>query len=122
MPAILGLTLVKINGIYNLKVKNSKWGLKRAVSQAVTGGGIKTGLGFEMVAGSWEETIEIAGNVDVASLVDFTLQIYDQPTQKLLVFAAERCNWESIDGSNDLQAATSSKGIAWKGEKRAGLL
>lgn len=120
MPAMLGMSLLKINGIFNVRVKNQKWGLRRPTPQVVTGGGVKTGLGLEMIAGSWEETIEIVGGIDLAALVDFTIQAYDQPTQKLLVYSAERCNWGSIDGSNDLGSAASSKGVSWVGEVRAG--
>ena len=122
MPAVIGVTLAKINGIFDVWVKGSKWSIKRPVNQIPTGGGIVESVGLEMITGSFDEVIPTAGAVNWRALVDFTVQIYDQPTQKIQIVAAEGCNWESIDGSSDIASAMLAKAISWKGTKVAGML
>ncbi len=117
MAGIHGLTLMKIDGIFELDVKNSRWSTKQAVPQFITGRGAETALGERIPSGSFDEVVSIDGSTDWASKRDFSIQIYDKATRKKVVFAAEGCNWESADGSSDNQSATTGRSISWKGNK-----
>lgn len=115
MALVIGLTLVKVNGIFRVDVKNARWDDTRAVQQHVTGGGVREALGAELVSGSFDEVIPLSGQFNWRALKDFSIQIYDKETRKILVFAAEGCNWEKISGTSDQQQANTAKAISWKG-------
>ncbi len=115
MSSIHGLTLLKIDGIFELDVKNARWSTKQSVPQFVTGGGAVTALGEKLPSGSFDEVIAIDGSTEWRNKKDFSIQIYDKETRKKVVFAAEGCNWESVDGSSDQQSATTSRSVSWKG-------
>lgn len=117
MAEVVGLTLAKINGVYNVYVRNSRWSNRRTVNQIVTGGGVVESIGVELISGNFDEVIPPSPSFNWRALRNFTIQIYDQPTQKVLLMSAEGCNWEGIDGQNDLGSATSGRTIAWKGTK-----
>jgi hypothetical protein len=117
MAEIFGLTTVRINGTYEVDVKNARWDVKRPTPQFNTPGGVRTATGQEMPSGSFDEVIPKQGARDWRALRNFSVEILDQETRKITVFAALRCNWGSLGGSSDLQGANTSKAVAWVGEE-----
>jgi len=115
MATVIGLTLIKINGQFKADVKNARWTDDRVVNQVNTGGGVRESIGPELPSGSFEEVIPRNTAFDWRSLTDFSIQIYDKETKSQVIAAFEGCNWNKIDGSSDLQSATTQKGISWKG-------
>jgi len=114
---VIGLTLVKINGIYHVDVKNARWSVKRANPQHVTAGGVRQAIGEELPSGSFDEVIPRAKKFKWRTLKNFTVEIYDKETRKIVVFACEGCNWNGLDGSSDLAGANASRAVTWNGTK-----
>ncbi len=112
---IVGLTMVKINGIFRVDVKNSRWGVKRPTPQFDTGGGVRTAFGLERPSGSFDEVIP-KKPFNWRALRNFSIEIYEKESLTVIAFSAERCNWGGLDGSSDLSSATTSKAIQWVGE------
>ena len=112
---VIGLTLVKINGIFDLEVRNARWSDKRAVQQHVTGGGVRSAIGQEIPSGSFDEVIPKAGAQKWRTLKNFSVEVYDKETQKIVIASFSGCNWTSLDGSSDLSQANTSKAITWNG-------
>jgi hypothetical protein len=115
MAEVLGLTMVKINGLFELDVVNARWDVTRAVVQHVTAGGVVEAIGVEIPSGSLDEVIPKQGATDWRKLSDFQIDIYDKETRKILLFSASGCNWDKVSGSSDLGSATTKKAITWKG-------
>lgn len=114
---VIGLTLVKINGIYELDVRNARWSVKRNNTQHATGGGVKQSIGLEMPSGSFDEVIPRSGATNWRALKSFSVEIYDSETRSVVVAAFRICNWTGIDGTADQGQATASKAIAWNGSE-----
>lgn len=114
---VIGLTLVKINGIYHLDVKNSRSSTKRATPQNVTGAGVKTATGQEMISGSFDEVIPRDRRLDWRSLRNFSIEIFDKETKSVVIVSADGCNWGSIDDSSDLNTAVTGRAVAWVGNE-----
>jgi hypothetical protein len=112
---VIGLTLAKLNGIYEVDVLNSRWDVSRAVAVHTTAAGNRQALGVPIPSGSFDEVISRQGATDWTSLTDFRIDIYDKETKSIVVFSASGCNWEKIGGSTDEPSATTKKSIAWKG-------
>lgn len=115
MATVLGLTMAKINGIFRVDVKNARWSDKRNVLQIPTGGGVVEAIGEELISGSFDEVIPKTKAFNWRALTDFSVEIFDKETQSILVFAAEGCNWDGLDGTSDLGQANTGKAITWKG-------
>ena len=114
---VIGLTLVKINGRFRLDVKNARWSTRRAVTQVVTGAGVRAATGEELPSGSFDEVIPRDAQFDWRSLRNFSIEVYDKETRGVLLFAAEGCNWSGLDGNTDLGSANTGKAITWSGTK-----
>jgi hypothetical protein len=112
---VIGLTLCKVNGIYHLDVVNSRWSIKRANQQHVTGAGVEQAMGQEIPSGSMDEVIPRQKGLDWRSLKDFTIDIYDKETRSVIVASFSGCNWTGIDGSSDLSSAMTRKAVSWNG-------
>lgn len=117
MPSILGLTLCKINGVFELDVTNAAWDDPRALTQHATGGGVKNATGLEMPNGSFDEVISKSGSTNWRNLSQFSIQIYDKETRKIVVAAFERADWGDLGGSSDTASATTKRKITWKAEQ-----
>lgn len=113
MP-IVGLGIVKINGIYRLDVVGARWSAPRNVTQEVTGGGVQKAIGAIIPNGSFEEVIDKKGMFPWLTLSDFSIQLYDFETQKQLFMQAEHCDWSNIDGSLDMAGPRTHRNISWK--------
>lgn len=114
MP-IVGMAVMKINGIYRLDVKGCRWSAPRNVTQEVTGGGVEKAIGAVLPNGSIEEVINKKGLFGWQALSDFSIQLYDFETQKILLMQAEHCDWANIDGSNDMAGPRTNRNITWRG-------
>lgn len=112
---VIGLTLVKINGIFDLDVRNARWSDKRAVQQHVTGGGVRSALGQEIPSGSFDEVIPRTGAQNWRGLKNFAIEIFDKETTKIVVASFDGCNWTGLDGTSDLSQANTSRAITWNG-------
>ncbi len=112
---VLGLTLAKINGTFHIDVRDSRWSVKRANTQHVTGGGVRQSIGENLPSGSFGEVIPRESAFAWAALKNFSVEIYDKETQSVVVAAFEGCNWNGIDGSSDLGQANTGKNISWNG-------
>jgi hypothetical protein len=113
-PTVVGLILVKINGIYELDVKSGSYSGKQTVLQHVTGGGVRNAIGIVLPSGSLEEVVPRSGATNWKNLKNFSMEWVDKET-KSTIFLAEECNWEGVDGRMDLSAASTTKTISWKG-------
>ena len=114
---VIGLTLVKINGLFRVDVRNARWSTRRANQQHVTGGGVRQSTGEEIPSGSFDEVVPRDAQFDWRSLRNFSIEVFDKETRSIKVFAAEGCNWTGIDGSSDLSQANTGKAITWNGTK-----
>lgn len=115
MPTVVGLTHVKINGIYDLDFRNASWDVKRPETTHTTGGGLKQGIGVPVPTGNMDEVIDPSGKgIDWANLKDFSIEILDRE-KKNVIFAADGANWTGISGSSDLSQASTTKRIGWSG-------
>jgi hypothetical protein len=115
MADVIGVTLVKINGIFELDVTNARWSDGRALVQHVTGGGVKKAKGTELPSGSFDEVVSRSGATNWRNLSDFRMDVYDKETRSIIVASFSGCDWEKIDGSSDNASATTKKSIGWKG-------
>ena len=113
MADVLGLTLAKINGKYHIDVVNSRWDVKRADQQHVTGAGIKQAIGEKMGSGSFDQVIPKQKDLDWAALSDFSIEIFDKETRSIVIASFTRCNWTTVGGSSDLASANTRKAISW---------
>ena len=116
MASVIGVTLAKVNNLFRVDVTNATWDVKRPVNQIATGGGIKIGKGLAMVSGSFDEIVPQSSQFSWFALDTWSVQIYDQATQKILIFSASNCEWEDIGGASNVGQASTTKKIAWKGE------
>jgi len=112
---VIGLTLVKINGIFHLDVRNARWSDKRAVQQHVTGGGVRSAIGVEIPSGSFDEVIPKQGALNWRSLKNFSIEVFDKETRQIVVASFTGCNWTGLDGTSDLSQANTSKAVNWNG-------
>ena len=110
---IIGLTLVKINGMFHLDVVDARWSTKRAVSQQVTGGGPKNARGVPLPSGSFNEVIPKDKGLDWSALKGFSVEIFDQETRKIVVASFTGCDWTTNDGSSDNSQAKTSRAISY---------
>lgn len=117
MASILGVTLAKINGIYNVNVVNATWDVAKDLPSVKTGGGVKNAKGLAAMSGGFDEVYPADGTIlDLTTLDAFSIQIYDQPTQKVLVMSAQRCDWDKADGSSAVEGANTRRKWSWKAE------
>lgn len=118
MPSMMGVTLAKIDGKFWVNVVNATWDVDKDVPVAKTGGGIRIAEGLGVMTGSFDEIIPVDGvKLDVANLKDFSIQIYDQPTQKVLVMSSQRCTWNKGSGSSAVEGANTRRKWTWKAEE-----
>src|ERR1043166_9240779 len=115
--SVIGLTLARINGIYDLDVKNATWEVRRALQQHITGGGVKEAAGTPVPTGTFDEVIAKKDGTNWASLQNFSIEIMDKETRKIVVAAFVGCNWSSISGSSDLASANSARKVSWGGTR-----
>lgn len=113
---VVGLAVVKINGQFYLDVKNATWSVKRAIAQAVTGGGLRQGIGVPIPACTFDSVIPRSKDLDWTSLANFSVEILDKEQKKTL-FAMTGCNWNSGDGSSDQAQANTGKRVAIMGNE-----
>lgn len=114
-PTVVGLILVKVNGVYELDVKSGSYSAKQSVQQHVTGKGVRTALGVVMPSGSLEEVVPRSGGTNWRNLKNFSMEWVDKETKRTIALF-EGCNWEDVGGRMDLSQASTTKTIAWKGE------
>lgn len=112
---VAGLTMAKIDGIWHVDVKDSRWSVKRANPQMVTGGGVKQAIGANLPSGSFGEVIPRDKGFNWAAKKNFAIEIYDKETQSLVIASFTGCNWNGVDGSSDLGQANTGKNISWNG-------
>ena len=122
MPEIIGLTTAKLNGIFEVDVKNARWDLAKATPQSVTPAGIRTAEGAEMPSGSFDEVIPKQGATNWRALKSFSIEILDQETRSITIASFTGCHWNRLSGSSDLQSAVTGKSVSWVGESVAALL
>ncbi len=119
MPTVAGVTLAKINGIYELDVTNSSWDVARAIANHVTGAGNKQALGVPLPKGSFDECISKSGATQWMNLTDFRVDIYAQESinsgSPVIIFSASGCNWQDISGATDLAGAKTTRKVSWQG-------
>jgi hypothetical protein len=113
--SVIGLTTVKINGTYRVDVKNARWSIRRAGQEFVTPAGVRISKGAQIPTGTFDEVIPRSGIFDWRSLSSFSIEILDQETRSITIFAAEGCEWQGLDGSTDLGQASTGKNISWHG-------
>lgn len=116
MSSIIGVTLAKINGIYRVDVTNATWDVKQVINAQSSGAGrqLATSTIYE-VSGGFDEVVPIQSQFNWFALTDFTIQIYDQSTQKILLFACSGAEWGGISGSSNVGQAATSRKIPWQG-------
>lgn len=117
MGSIVGITTAKIDGMYELDVKNATWDDRRPLNQEATAGGIKNATGLEFGSGSFDEVFSKVGATNWQAKKQFTIDIYDQETRKIVVASFARCDWESIGGSSDVAGAKTDRKVTWKSEE-----
>lgn len=116
MP-IVGLTKVKVNGIYDLAFKNATWDVSRPETTHATGGGLQIATGIPVPKGNMDEVIDKSPNgVDWQNLSEFSIEILDDVTNQT-VFAAEGCEWTGIGGSAAQENANATQRIGWVGKQ-----
>ena len=111
---LVGLTLVKLNGIYHVDFVNARFSLKRVVNQPVTGGGVRASTGAEIPTGTMDEVIPRTKGLNWRVLRNFSLVVLDKEGKTELA-VVEGCNWNGIDGSFDLGGASARKSFGWAG-------
>jgi hypothetical protein len=116
MASLTGVTLAKIDGKFWVYVTNANWDVKQDVASVKTGGGIKNAVGLIVSSGSVEEMVPIAGPLDISQLKSFSVQIYDQVTQKILIYSATNCDWDDASGSSTVEGPKTSRKVGWKAE------
>lgn len=116
MPQIAGLTLVKIDGVYELDATNVSWSVDKAVQQHVTGAGIKSAEGVEMPSGTIDEVISLDGSTNWRTKSNFRIDIYDKETRSKIIHSQSGCHWNKADGSSDNTGPNTKQKISWKGE------
>jgi len=112
MPGVIGLTLAKINGTFELDVKNSRWNGARPVVQHHTGGGVKSAVGQQAGTFGFDEVIPKQGATNWQALKDFSIEIFDKETRTIVVFSATGSNWNNIAGNSDSSSAVTGKNIS----------
>lgn len=112
---VIGLCLAKINGIYELDMKGFRYSVRRPLPFFATGAGQKHARGQASVSASIDEVIPRQGATNWANQSNFSIELYDYETQKILLFSAQACDWEGIDGSVNMDSATTNKAISMKG-------
>src|SRR5690348_8554705 len=115
MPSIIGVTLVKINQIYRLDVVNAVWDVLRPVSYQMTGSGVQLVTGMPVASGSFDEVIPIQSQFDWNKLSAFSIDVFDQATQRIKIFSARNCEWENVGGTSDVGTVATRAKIKWKG-------
>ena len=117
MASIHGVTIAKINGIFDVEVTNATWDVDGNMSQTKTAGGNKNADGIPAISGSFDEVIALDGsNIDLSKLKQFSIQIYDQPTRKILLMSAQRADWDKAGGSSAVEGANTRRKWSWKAE------
>lgn len=117
MPSIEGVTLAKINGIFDVEVTNASWDVDGNMSQTKTAGGPRNAAGIPAMSGSFDEVVPLDGSqIDLRSLSSFSVQVYDQPTQKILLMSAQRCDWDKAGTSSAVEGASTRRKWSWKAE------
>ena len=111
---VVGLTRVKINGMFHIDVRNARWSIKRANQQHVTGGGIKQATGEEIPSGSFDEVIPRKGAEKWRTLRNFSIDVLDKEGGTVIASFLQ-CNWTRIDGITDLSQANATKAVTWNG-------
>lgn len=113
MAEVIGLTLAKIAGKYHVDVLNSRWDVKRADQQHITGKGVQQAIGEKVGSGSFDQVIPKDKDLDWNSLADFAIEIFDKETRSIVIASFDKCNWNSIGGSSDLASANTRKSVSW---------
>jgi hypothetical protein len=111
MAGIIGQTLMKVNGVFDLDVTNTTWSVEKPVPQQTTGRGIESALGTPKGKINIEEVIARSGAVDWMNLTDFTIDLYDKETRKLVVASFSGCNWPSFGGSSNQGSAEAKRNV-----------
>jgi len=115
MPSLIGLTTVKINGVYHIDVRNARWSTRRANQQHVTGGGVKQAVGEEIPSGSFDEVSPKDKKLNWRALRDFSVEILDKETRSIVVASFRECNWTGLDGTTDNAQANTTRAVTWNG-------
>ena len=115
MAQIIGLTLAKINGVYDVEVTDADWDVDRAVNQKATGAGYQAATGLEKGSGNFTRAVPraIGATAAIRSLADFTIDIYDQETQSFIVASFSQCNWTKRGGSSATEGANTTSKWSW---------
>lgn len=115
MPSIMGPTLAKVNGIYRLDVTNATWDVKQPIRAESSGAGRQLAVSnIYEISGGFDEVVPTQGIFNWQALSDFTIQIYDQATQKILVFACSGAEWGGIGGGSNVGQAKTDRKIPWQ--------
>ncbi len=112
---VIGLVLVKVNGIFHMDVKNSRMSDKRTIAQHVTAGGVRKAIGVELCSGSFDEVIPRSGALNWRSLRNFSLEFYDKETSSIVVASFAGCDWGGLDTTADEGSASTTKAVTWQG-------
>lgn len=113
--SVLGVTLLKLNGIFDLDVKNVRWSVRVPVPQHDTGLGVRNARGLEHPTLTFEVVAVRANAFDYRSLRQFSAEVYDKETRKVVVFAAEGFDWNELGGSSDVGSAMTGKTLSCVG-------
>ena len=112
MPGVVGLTLCKINNVYEVDVVNASWDIKKAIATHHTGKGLQLAEGLEVATGSFDEVIPREGATNWRNLTDFSVEILDKQTKEVIA-AFTGCKWSDLAGSSNTSSASTTKRVAW---------
>ena len=115
MAQIIGITLAKINHVYDVEVTDSDWDVERVVHQKATGAGYQSATGLEKGSGNFTRAVPRAAGATapIRALTDFTIDIYDQETQSFIVASFSQCNWTKRGGSSATEGANTTSKWSW---------
>lgn len=115
MSSIIGVTLAKINNIFRVDVTNATWDVKQPIRAESSGAGrqLATSNIYE-ISGGFDEIVPIQGMFDWRALSGFSIQIYDQATQKILVFSCSGAEWGGISGGSNVGQAKTDRKIPFQ--------
>lgn len=113
---IVGLSLVKINGMFHLDVRNIRVSVKRANPQVITGAGAVQAIGEAVCSGTFDEVIPRSKQLNWRKMKNFTIEVMDKE-EKNTIFSAEGCNWNDVEIQSNQDQATTGRSVGWNGNK-----
>lgn len=107
---IVGLCVLKINGLFEVEGKSARWSVRKNVAEHATGAGWEHASAEPNGSFSFEEVISQKPR-DWRNLKKFTVEVIDQNTN-MVVFYGEKCTWDEVGGNTDRSSASTTKNIS----------